>query len=155
MHDCLQKQVAFDQRILENEEEVAGINADLADLLQEMKMDTTLFACVNVGGRMRGTQPVCGQLWTQEDRQMPAICVPMEGVGNSREEGALSGIVDVLSWRQALEAIQDPNYLPPGRRVTVYPKFLDNLPLILATGEVGADPVGSRMPAHDDLHDVH
>jgi hypothetical protein len=111
MHACLQKEVAFNRRILKNEEEVAGINADLEDLSQDMKMDTHLFACVNVGGRMRRTQPVCGQLWTQEDRQMSATCFPMEGLGNSREEVALSGIVNVLTWRHALETSQGPNYL--------------------------------------------
>jgi hypothetical protein len=41
--------------------------------------------------------------------------------GNSREEVALSGIVDVLTWRHPLETSQDPNYLRRGQRVIVYP----------------------------------
>jgi hypothetical protein len=56
MHACSQTQVAFNQRILKNEEEVSGINADLADFLQEMSMTTPLCACVNVGGYMCGHQ---------------------------------------------------------------------------------------------------
>jgi hypothetical protein len=68
MHTCLQKQVAFDQRILKKEAEVAGINANLADFLQEMEISAPLFAHVNVRRRMRFAQPVCEQMWTQDDR---------------------------------------------------------------------------------------
>jgi hypothetical protein len=103
MHVCLQKQFELNQRILRNEEEASAINADLDDFLQDMQMDAPLFACVNAGGMMRGTQPVWGQLWTEENRQMSATCLPEEGLGNSREELALSAIVDVLSWRHAPE----------------------------------------------------
>jgi hypothetical protein len=114
-------------------------------------MDIPLFACGTVGGRMRGTQPVCGQLWTQEDGQLSATCPPIDGLGKSREEVALSGIVDVLKWRHALETSQDPNYQRPGQRVIVYAKFLDNLGFILATGEIGAALVESRWPAHEEI----
>jgi hypothetical protein len=95
MHAFVQKRVAFNQRILKNEELVAGINVDLADFLQGMSMQVPLFACVNVGGRMRETQPICGGPWTQEGRRMSATCLPMHGLGKSREEVALSCIVDV------------------------------------------------------------
>jgi hypothetical protein len=78
-----------------------------------MSMEAPLFACVHVGGRIRGTQPVCRELWTQEERQISANCQPMDGLGNLREEVALSGIVDVLSWRHAFATSQDPNFLRP------------------------------------------
>jgi hypothetical protein len=55
-----------------------------------MEIEKPLFVCVNVGERMWGTQPVCGELFTQEDRQMSATCVPMAGLGNSGEEVVLS-----------------------------------------------------------------
>jgi hypothetical protein len=126
MHACPQKQVAFNQRILKSEEEVAGISADLADF--------PLFACVNVGGRMLGTQPMCGQLWTQKDRQVSATCFHMEGLGNSREEVALSKVVDLSSWRDSLETTQGPDDLQLGQRVVVYPKFLEHIKNIFATG---------------------
>jgi hypothetical protein len=93
IHACLQKQVAFNQRILKNEELISGVNVDLADFLQGMSMEAHLVACANVGGRMRGTQPV----WNQEGRQMIASCLPLDGLGNSCEEVALSGIADVLT----------------------------------------------------------
>jgi hypothetical protein len=79
-----------------------------------MPIDTPIYACVDVGGRMRGTPPVCGELWTQKDSQMTATCLPIKGLGNSREDVTLSGISDVLTWRNALETSQDPNYLRPG-----------------------------------------
>jgi hypothetical protein len=116
MHSCLQKHVAFNQRILKNEEEISGINSGLANFLQDMQIDIPLFAWINVGERMRGTQPVWGQLWSQEHRQMSATGLPMEGLGKSREEVALSGIVDVLSWRHAFETSQDPNFKRPDLR---------------------------------------
>jgi hypothetical protein len=59
----------------------------------------------------------------------------------------LSGIADVLSWRHALETSHDPNYLTPGRRVVVYPKFLDKLGEVFASGDIGIDRVQSRWPA--------
>jgi hypothetical protein len=58
---------------------------------------------------------------------MTSTCLPLEGLGNSREEVALSGRADVLTWRHALENSKDPDYLRPGRRVVIYPKFLDKL----------------------------
>jgi hypothetical protein len=150
MHACRQRQVAFNQRISKNEEEIAAINSGLADFLQDMQMDMPLFACVNVGGRMRGTQQVCGQLWPQEDRQMSATCLPID-LGNSREEVALSGIVDVLAWRQALETSQDPDYLRPSQHVTVYPKFLDRLDAVLSSGDIGMDSCQERWPAYEAI----
>jgi hypothetical protein len=78
---------------------------------------------------------------------MPATCLPIEGLGNSGEEVALSGIVDVLTLRHALETGHDPDYLRLAQRVIVYPKFLDKLDSILSTGEIGLDPTQSRWPA--------
>jgi hypothetical protein len=94
MHARLQKQVAFNQRVLKNEELIAGINVALAGFLQGMDIDMPLYACVNVGERVRGAQPICGELFVHEDRQMSASCEPLEGLCTSREEGALSGIAD-------------------------------------------------------------
>jgi hypothetical protein len=47
MHASLQKKAAFNQRMLKNEEEISGMNADLSDFLQDMQMcdncDTDIF----------------------------------------------------------------------------------------------------------------
>jgi hypothetical protein len=136
MHASLQKQVAFNRRVLKNEELTSGINADLADFLQDMGVaaENPVFVCVNVGERMRGTQPVCGQLWTQEDGQISAVNMVHEGLDSSRESVALFGIYDALSWRRAMEISMGPNYRRPGQRIIAYPKFLDKLGVVLATG---------------------
>jgi hypothetical protein len=71
---------------------------------------------------------------------MSATCIPIEGLGNSREQVGLSGIVEVLTWRCALETSQDPDYLRSGLLVVVYPKSLDKLDSILSTGDIGLGP---------------
>jgi hypothetical protein len=60
IHACLQKQVAFNQRILKNEELISGIDVEMAEFLREMSMEAPLLACVNVSGRIRATQRICG-----------------------------------------------------------------------------------------------
>jgi hypothetical protein len=90
---------------LKNEEEVSGINSGLADFLVglSVEVENPVFVCVNVRERMRGTQPICGRLWTQEDRQMTATNPPMEKLDKYRESVTLSGIVDALTWRHVIE----------------------------------------------------
>jgi hypothetical protein len=70
MHASRQKQIAFNQRVLKAEDQIAGINAGHGDFLQDMCFtdEEPLFICVAVGHTMRGTHPVGGQLWTQGSR---------------------------------------------------------------------------------------
>jgi hypothetical protein len=71
---------------------------------------------------------------------MDASCKPLDCLGTSREEIAVSGIVDVIAWRHVFEKAADPTLLRPGQRVVVYPKFLDTLDAVLASENIGADP---------------
>jgi hypothetical protein len=71
----------------------------------------------------------------------------MEDLGNSREEVDLSGIVDVLTRRHALET----SYLRHGQRVVVYAKFLHELNDIIASGNIGLDSVQSRWSAYEEI----
>jgi hypothetical protein len=153
MHACRHQQVAFNRRILKNEEQISGISVGLGDFLQGMSMEVHLVACVSVsvGGRMRGTQPLCGELWQQEGRQMTASCLSFDGLGKSREEVALSGVADVLPWRNALETRRDPNFLRPGQRVVVCPKFLDELDAILSSGDIGFYQEQCIWPAYEGI----
>jgi hypothetical protein len=82
---------------------------------------------------------------------MADTCLPLKGLGNLREEVALSGIADVLTWLRALEPSLDPDYLRPGRRVGIYLKFLDKLDAILESGNIGIDPEQSRWPAYEAI----
>jgi hypothetical protein len=53
MHASLQKQVAFKQRVLKNDELISGINLGLSGYLQGMDINMPLYPCVNVGERVR------------------------------------------------------------------------------------------------------
>jgi hypothetical protein len=99
-----------------------------------------VFVCGNVGERMRGTQPICGQLSTQKDRQMTVTNGCLSRLGTSREDFALPGLADVLSWKHTLEVFDHelrPDYKLLTQRVIVFPKFMDKSKLILATGMAG------------------
>jgi hypothetical protein len=153
MHDSRENQSAFDNCVLRSEEEVSGINSGLADFLQCMSMaeGKPLFVSVNVGERIGGAQPICGQLWVQEDRQTTAMNGCFADLGNSQGKVALSGIVDAFTWRHALETSFDPDYKRPGQSVIVYPKFLDKLGLVVATGNIGMDRCDSRWPVYEAI----
>jgi hypothetical protein len=103
IHASREKQVAFNKRVFKNEEEITAINSGLADFAMGTTMEKASVVCVNVGNRIRGSRAVCGELWTQEDKQMSAASTSLTGMGNSREEVCLSGIADALSWRHTLE----------------------------------------------------
>jgi hypothetical protein len=141
MHASLQKQIAFNRRALKTEEEVSGINFELADFLNDMRFapENPVFVCVNVGHTIRGTQPVGSQLWTQESRQMTATNPVFESLDNSREFVALSAVLEALAWRHAMEEPQDPDFKRPGQRVIVYPKLVSKFGVGLSTGNVGFD----------------
>jgi hypothetical protein len=134
-------QIAFNKSVLKKEEIVA-INSGLSDFLVGMSMEQMTFVYVNVGQRMRGTQPVCGQLWIQDDRRMTPAGTSLPGMGGSREEVSLSGISDALAWRHGLETNdykQNPDYKRPVLRLVIYPEVLSKLGLILTTGNLGLD----------------
>jgi hypothetical protein len=111
----------------------------MADFLQDMSFarGQPVYVYVNLGERMRGTQPIAGQLLTQEGRQMIGTAKVAEGLDDSRESVALSGVYDALAWGHAMENSMDPNCKRTVRRVSVYPKFLNKLGLVLVSGNVG------------------
>jgi hypothetical protein len=108
---------------MKKEEEISAINPELSDFLMGMSLERLTFVCVNSGNRMRGTHPICGQLWTQKNRQMTATSTILPGMGTPKEEVILSGIVDAITWRHTLEENdyeQRPNYMRLGQRVVMY-----------------------------------
>jgi hypothetical protein len=82
---------------------------------------------------------------------MDASCRPLDGLGTSREEIALSGIVDVLSWRHVFEKAEDQSLPRPVQRVIVYPKFLEKLDAVLSSGDISADSEYCRAPAYEAI----
>jgi hypothetical protein len=63
--------------------------------------------------RMRGTRPICGQTWIQEDRRMTVTNTVLPDTEDSREAVWLAGIVEALVWRHVLES--NPEFQIPGR----------------------------------------
>jgi hypothetical protein len=82
---------------------------------------------------------------------MTAMNKVVEGLDDSRESVALSGVYEALAWRHAMGTSIDPNYKRSGQRVIVYPKFLDKLGTVLATGNVGFDTGGNRDLAYEKI----
>jgi hypothetical protein len=90
MHASLTKQIAFNTRVLECEDQIVANNAGISDFLMGFDPTKPTFVAVGVGNHMRGVQPICGQLWLQGSRSIPATCSPLSECGTSREAIALS-----------------------------------------------------------------
>jgi hypothetical protein len=85
MQSTFVKQLAYNQRVLQAEKEVAGINCDVADLLSGMSVDPAdqLVICVNGSKEMKRQETsVGGQLWIQGDRMTTASNIVCEGMVN-------------------------------------------------------------------------
>jgi hypothetical protein len=123
------KQVAYNDRIIQAEKEIAAINADIPDFLCEMTLDPADQVVVVVNGSeemKRDEEAFTGQLWMQSDRHMTAANPPIYGDARSREGAILSAMVEALSWKHVLEdASPGPRR---GQRVIIYPKRLDGHP---------------------------
>jgi hypothetical protein len=138
------KQVAYNDRIIEAEKEVASINTDVPEFLSDMTLDPNdqLVICVNGSERMkRDEEAVAGQLWmqkdreTQKERQMTAYNLSYEGMANSRETAILTAVAEAVTWKHALE-LDGPR---KGQRVVIYPKELTQLDQVLSTGDPNID----------------
>jgi hypothetical protein len=98
------KQVAYNQRVLKAEDEIAGINCDVADFLSEMNDAEQVIICVNAGASMkRHEEVIAGQFWQQGERQMTAVNRVIDGMANTRESAILSAAVDAVEWNHATE----------------------------------------------------
>jgi hypothetical protein len=134
------KQVAFNQRIIAAEEEIAGINCDVADFVSGMSLDPTeeVIICVNGSEEMkRGESAMAGQLWIQGDRKMSASNPPLPGMANTKEAAVLSAVADAVSWRN--EAIEPEDPPRRGKRVVVYPRELSHLDSVISSGDLSVD----------------
>jgi hypothetical protein len=75
MHASLPKRVAYNQRALSAENEIAGINCDIGEFLSQMFADPSepVIICVNAGESLkRHEQHRGGQLWLQSNRLITA-----------------------------------------------------------------------------------
>jgi hypothetical protein len=106
MQSTFLKQLLYNQRVLQAEKEVAGINCDIADFLSEMSIDPAEqpVICVNGSEEMkRNEAEIGGQLWIQGERQMTASNMVLEAMANFRESAILSATVKAVTRTHALE----------------------------------------------------
>jgi hypothetical protein len=138
MQSSLQKQIEYNQRIMEAEAGIAGINCDLPRFLWEMKFtdEEQVVICVNGSESMkRNEEQIAGQIWIQGDRQMAASNKVLDGMANTRESAVLPAVVEEVSWQHAGE----PAGRRKGQRGIVYPKDISQLPAVLSTRNPNID----------------
>jgi hypothetical protein len=140
MQSTYSKQVAYNQRIMKAEEEISGINCDIADFVSQMTLDPAeeVIICVNGSQEMKkGETAMAGQLWIQGDRMMTAANPAFPGMANSKESAILSATAEALEWRN--DALEQPDPPRKGQRVIISPKDLWGREEVLATGEPNVD----------------
>jgi hypothetical protein len=151
MRSTFLKQVAYNQRVIEAEVEVAGINCDVAGFLSGMSVDPDdqLAICVNGSEEMkRDEEAIGGQLWMQGGRQMAASNKVIDGMVNSREPAILTAAAEAVTWRHALEPEEGPR---KGQRVVIYPKELPQLEQVLNTGDPNIDSADGHPIAYSAI----
>jgi hypothetical protein len=126
------KQIAYNERVLQAEDEIAVINCDIAHFLSEMSFSETITMCINSGAQMKKNEAtIGGLLWMQEDRVITAANGIMDGMPNTRESVILAGVAEAVEWSHAIEHRSDT-----GKRVTqrviIYPAEIPPLDEVLS-----------------------
>jgi hypothetical protein len=148
MQSTFSKQVAYNQRVLDAEQSVAGINCDIPHFLEEMTVDEPVFVCINSSEEMkRDEQAVSGQLWVQGDRQMTATNATPEGMANTRDSALLYAAAEAVTWNHASQ----PDEGRKGQRVVIFPKELVQLEEFLMTSDPSVDPGDGHPLAYEAI----
>jgi hypothetical protein len=131
MHASYSKQVAYNQRVLSPEDEIAGINSEAADFLSQMFVDASkpIIICVNAGESFkRHEQHTGGQLWMQADRKMSATNIPFPGMKNDADSACIAGVAEAAEWAHMME--DGPKRTT--RRIVIYPPTLTQFSRVLS-----------------------
>jgi hypothetical protein len=139
MQSSFMKQVAYNQRIIEAENEISGINCDVADFVAGMTLDPIdeMVICVNGSEEMkRNETAMAGQLWMQGDRMMTASNPAYDGMANSKEAAILSAVAEAVVWKNDALELAGPR---KGQRVVIYPKGLTQWDAVLSSGDPNVD----------------
>jgi hypothetical protein len=150
MRTTFLKQVAYNQRILEAEHEIAGINCDIGDFVAEMTLGPSeqLVICVNGSEEMkRNEQAIGGQLWMQKDRMMTASNTVLDGMPNTKEAAILSAVAEAVTWKNG--ALEPDGPSRKGQRVVIHPKELSQLDAVLSTGDLSIDSENGHPIAYE------
>jgi hypothetical protein len=115
------KQVAYNERVLRAEDEIATISCDIADFSSGLSSSGTITVCINSGPTMKKDDPVIGgQFWQQEDRSMTEVNAVIPGTPNTRESVILAAAVEAVEWTHPIEPrTAEGKRVAP--RVVIYP----------------------------------
>jgi hypothetical protein len=94
------KQVAYNNRIIQAEMEIAAINADIPEFLCQMNLDPNDQVVIVTNGSeemKKDEEAFAGQLWMQGDRHMTAANPVIHGDPTSRDAAILSAIYEAVS----------------------------------------------------------
>jgi hypothetical protein len=148
MQSTFSKQVAYNQRVIDAEQSIAGINCGVPHFLEDMTADEPVFVCINSSEEMkREEQALAGQLWIQGDRQMTATNVPAPGMANTRDSALLSAAAEAVSWNHASQPDTDRE----GQRIIIFPKDLTQLEEFLTSTDPNVDPDDGHPIAYETI----
>jgi hypothetical protein len=115
------KEVAHNERVSQAEEEISGINCDIADFLSGMSSTDTITVCINAGASMKKNEAILGgQFWQQEGRSMTAANGVIDGMPNTRESAILAAAVEAVEWKHPIESVTD-DCKRATPRIVIYP----------------------------------
>jgi hypothetical protein len=106
MHASREKPIAFNKRILENEDEIAAVNPGMSGCLTGLDFMKPVCVAIGVGQRMIDTPPICGQLRIQENRSMTVTNRALPETGTLKDAVALAERQEALQWKHVLELNQ-------------------------------------------------
>jgi hypothetical protein len=148
MQSTFSKQVAYNQRVIDAEQSIAGINCGVPHFLEDLTADEPVFVCINRSEEMkRAEQALAGQLWIQGDRQMTATNVPAPGRANTRDSALLSAAAEAVSWNHASQ----PDTEREGQRIIIFPKDLPQLEVFLMSTDPNDDPEDGHPIAYETI----
>jgi hypothetical protein len=148
MQSTFSKQVAYNQRVIDAEQSIAGINCGVPQFLEDMTADEPVFVCINSSEEMkREEQALAGQLWIQGDRQMTATNVPAPGMANTRDSALLSAAAEAVSWNHTSQPDTDRE----GQRIIIFPKDLTQLEEFLTSTDPNVDPDDGHPIAYETI----
>jgi hypothetical protein len=148
MQSTYLKQTAYNQRIMRAEEEISGINCDVADFVSQMSLDPAEEVIIYVNGSQemkKGEKAMAGQLWVQGNQMMTASNPPFDGMANTREAAVLSAAAEAIAWRN--DAVESPGRRK-GQRVVIYPKDLSHFEDVLISADPNIDPIDGHPEAY-------
>jgi hypothetical protein len=110
---------------LKAEDEIAGINCNIADFLSGLNAAEVITVCVNASMK-RNKTVLGGQDWQQEGRSMTAVNGSIDGMPNTRESAILAAAVEAVEWKHHIEPVSDDGKRL-GSKMVIYPAEMPQL----------------------------